>query len=337
MISQTSNFRTIEKIYCLILKRRPDHEGLLHWVEFLNKERLSKMLRLFIESEEAKNIYGNEKIKRWSDLLKHFEKSPLSDHLLLFLINISYFARALKGDFRKNLYIIIGNFVLLLTGKIISINLFENKAYSQNGEDGILEAIFKKIGFLNRFCVEIGTEDASECNSRYLIQKYNLQYLMIDGGNYPATFFEIKKEFVTAENINEIMKKYKVPEEFDLLSIDIDYNTFWIWKAINQKYRPRVVVVEYNGTLSCDESLAVKYDPLRMWDGKSNYFGASLLAFVKLAKEKGYTLIGCESKGVNAFFVRNDLRRHFLIRDYRKLYKKFASEYIPAKEEFIPY
>src|SRR5947207_184238 len=42
--------------------------------------------------------------------------------------------------------------------KIDSINAFEGKVYSQNGEDGILEAIFRKIGTSNRFGVEFGVE-----------------------------------------------------------------------------------------------------------------------------------------------------------------------------------
>ncbi|MFW6069088.1 MAG: hypothetical protein ACOC9E_05850, partial [Chloroflexota bacterium] len=37
------------------------------------------------------------------------------------------------------------------------------------------------------------------------------------------------------------------------------------------------------------------------------YHGASLAALNKLAREKGYRLVGCESAGVNAFFVREDL------------------------------
>jgi len=49
-----------------------------------------------------------------------------------------------------------------------------------------------------------------------------------------------------------------------------------------------------------------------MWDG-TNYFGASLEALVKLAREKGYRVVGCNYAGVNAFFVRNDVAgNHFI-------------------------
>jgi hypothetical protein len=36
------------------------------------------------------------------------------------------------------------------------------------------------------------------------------------------------------------------------------------------------------------------------------YCGASLTALVRLGTEKGYVLVGCDSSGVNAFFVRRD-------------------------------
>lgn len=202
--------------------------------------------------------------------------------------------------------------------RINNINLFEQKFYSQNGEDGIIKIIFYKIKTTNKFCIEFGVESGSECNTRYLIEKKKWKYLHMDGSddNLPS----IKKEFITAENINSLFKKYNVPSEFDLMSIDIDYNTYWVWKAV-KGYKPRVVVIEYNSSIPPNESKAVKYDPDMMWDG-TNYFGASLLALVKLGKAKGYTLIGCDNMGINAFFVADDLiDNQFAVKDIKELYK----------------
>ncbi|MEP7170053.1 MAG: hypothetical protein ABI855_11835, partial [Bacteroidota bacterium] len=42
-------------------------------------------------------------------------------------------------------------------------------------------------------------------------------------------------------------------------------------------------------------------------NGFGIYSGASLPAFIKLAKKKGYRLIGVEKYGFNAFFMRNDV------------------------------
>lgn len=190
-----------------------------------------------------------------------------------------------------------------LRPRIRDINRFERKICSQNGEDGIINAIFRKIGTTNRFYVEFGVENGMECNTRYLKETKNWEGLMMDGRENPGT--EIKQAFITAENIQELFRKYAVPARFDLLSIDLDLNDYWIWKAI-EDYRPRVVIIEYNSTLPLSQSKVVAYEASAMWDG-SNYFGASLGALIKLGKEKGYTLVGCENRGINAFFVLDEL------------------------------
>lgn len=190
-----------------------------------------------------------------------------------------------------------------LRPKIRDINRFEKKICSQNGEDGIINAIFRKIGTTNRFYVEFGVENGAECNTRYLKEAKNWEGLMMDGRENPGTL--IKQEFITAENIQALFRKYTVPDRFDLLSIDLDLNDYWVWKAIVD-YRPRVVIIEYNSTVPLNQSKVVAYEAKAMWDG-SNYFGASLGALIKLGKEKGYTLVGCENRGINAFFVLDEL------------------------------
>lgn len=130
---------------------------------------------------------------------------------------------------------------------------------------------------------------------------------------------DIKTERVTAGNIQELFKKYDVPKDFDLLSIDIDFNDYWVWKAITD-YSPRVVVIEYNSSIPPTESRAVPYDPDARWDGTS-YFGASLLALQNLGLKKGYTLVGCNDHGVNAFFCKRELVERFKIKGIQELYR----------------
>lgn len=199
--------------------------------------------------------------------------------------------------------------------KINNINLLEQCFYSQNGEDGIIRAIFDKIKTTNRFCVEFGIT-SNEGNSVYL-KKNGWECLWMDGIGDGEN---IKKEYITAENINELFEKYNVPKEFDLLSIDIDSNDYWVWKAI-QGYSPRVVIMEYNASIPPTESKTIKYDPTSQWDG-TNYFGASLLALKKLGDSKGYTLIACDNRTINSFFVRNDLvGDHFKVKNIEDIYR----------------
>ncbi len=178
----------------------------------------------------------------------------------------------------------------------------EERVFSQNGEDGILDAIFEMIGTTNRYFVEFGCEDATQCNAAYLLRS-GWRGLFMDGagtsGNPLAT---VHAEFVTAENVNALFAKYEVPDAFDLLSVDVDGNDYHIWKAIT--YRPRVVVIEYNAHVGPAHALVMPYDSGFVWNG-SDYFGASLRAMRDLGAAKGYSLVYCESSGVNAFFVSN--------------------------------
>jgi hypothetical protein len=43
-----------------------------------------------------------------------------------------------------------------------------------------------------------------------------------------------------------------------------------------------------------------------------NYFGASLPAFIKLLKQKGYRYVGSQSLGFNAFFIRDGIGENLL-------------------------
>jgi len=210
--------------------------------------------------------------------------------------------------------------LMLHNGRTVTgIKRYERNWYSQNGEDGILKLIFAQIGATNKFYVEFGVEDGSECNTRYLRERFGWIGLMMDGGSHAAPVGNVRREFITAENICSLFEKYKVPKEFDLLSIDIDGNDYWVWKAI-QGYSPRVVVIEYNSSIKPNESKTVPYDPNFLWDG-TNYFGASILALAKLGLAKGYTLIGCDKQGINAFFLRDDLiDERFVVRSIAELY-----------------
>jgi len=197
---------------------------------------------------------------------------------------------------------------------------YERQISSQNGEDGILEAVFVKIGTTNKYFVEFGSGDTHECNTLYLSRCKGWKGLWMD-----ATYLDrrgrVKQERITAENIEALFQKHHVPQEFDLLSIDIDGNDYWVWKAITN-YHPRVVAIEYNSTIPPTESKTIPYDPNHMWDGSTNFFGASLLALKELGEQKGYTLIGCENSGTNAFFVKQELvRGRFLVREVSSLYR----------------
>lgn len=190
------------------------------------------------------------------------------------------------------------------------------KVYSQNDEDGILQEIFRRIGHGGKRFIEFGVQDGVECNTLLLLcTGWRGTWLEADAGRVAGIernfepmigtgMLTCKCATVTTANVDDLLR----PDdggEIDLLSIDVDFHDYWVWKALSS-VRPRVVTIEYNATLAPPLSVAVPYKPEMSWDG-SNYFGASLVALEKLGREKGYSLVGCCFSGVNAFFVRDDL------------------------------
>src|SRR5215203_1913120 len=53
----------------------------------------------------------------------------------------------------------------------LSLCRHHGQVYSQNGEDGIIAEIFRRIGERDRFFVEIGTENGLQNNTRFLLER----------------------------------------------------------------------------------------------------------------------------------------------------------------------
>jgi hypothetical protein len=199
---------------------------------------------------------------------------------------------------------------------------FEYSWLSQNGEDGIIRYLFDEIGFETRWLVEFGF-GAKQCNALRLLLKENFSGLLMDGSqenvdlfNYAARRKGIDdraralQAFITCGNLEALIRSNGVPREIDFLSLDVDGNDYWFWKTL-ECIEPRLVCIEYNAGLGPDLSLTVPYDDAfeRYARHPSGFFhGASLTALESLGRQKGYYLIGCDSTGTNAFFLRNDVR-----------------------------
>lgn len=192
---------------------------------------------------------------------------------------------------------------------------FELRACSQNGEDGVLAEILQRIGIHNQWFVEFGIEKGNEGNCVFLADLLGWSGLFLEAD--PAYHATVNRKYranprvntlnatVTVENVEGIFAQSALPRVFDVLSIDIDGNDYWIWKAI-ERYEPRVVVIEYNSALDPTQRLVQSYDPQWTWGGTDSY-GASIAALRTLGSKKGYRLVHTELTGVNALFVKEDL------------------------------
>ena len=196
----------------------------------------------------------------------------------------------------------------------------EFKVYSQWGDDGIIDYLTEIVPFERKLFVEFGVEDYSESNTRFLMVNKNWSGLVLDSSKSKIGRVKRSKvswqhelnamvSFITRENINDLLRRGGVSGDIGLLSVDIDGNDYWIWEAISEVL-PRIVVVEYNSRLGSEKAITIPYsaDFERAKAHHSMiYFGASLRALVNLGDRKGYAFVGCNSAGVNAYFVRRDV------------------------------
>lgn len=196
----------------------------------------------------------------------------------------------------------------------------EFSAYSQWGEDGIIDWLISKLPEIPKTFVEFGVENYRESNTRLLLQLRNWRGLIMDSSRtcienirsqeiYWRYSLNAIQAFIEKENINKLLNEGGMNGEIGLLSIDIDGNDYWVWEQI-EVVNPAIVVIEYNAVFGDIHALTIPYsnDFYRTKAHHSNlYFGASLPALTMLADRKGYTFIGTTTSGVNAFFIRNDL------------------------------
>jgi hypothetical protein len=219
---------------------------------------------------------------------------------------------------------------LLLTGKLFEkinrenkaackLSDFEFKVFSQFGDDGIINFLINNLDLPSKNFIEFGVENYTESNTRFLLLNNNWSGLVIDGTQSNIDYikrdpisrrFDLRSvcEFITAENVNVIFETNGYVGDVGLLSIDIDGNDYWVWKAINI-IKPAIVVCEYNSIWGFDKPFTVPYDP-KFYRTNFHYsnlsYGSSLLSLCDLASEKGYSFIGCNSQGNNAYFVLNE-------------------------------
>ena len=195
------------------------------------------------------------------------------------------------------------------------LTAFELRVFSQNGEDGVLAEILRRIGVAGGGFVEFGVQDGTEGNTVFLAQVLGWAGVYLEADD--AAFAALERRWAASPRVRTVHAAVEpdtvealfagagVPEEPDVVSIDVDGNDYWIWRALT-RYRPRTVVIEYNGALDPGSRRVMPYSPGFRWDHTSGY-GASLGALEELGAEKGYRLVHTELAGVNAFFVREDL------------------------------
>lgn len=174
----------------------------------------------------------------------------------------------------------------------------------------------------NRRSLEVAGGDGYESNTANLAMMHGWESVLFDGleeNHRKAEWFfgqeghsgrmvhrpKHVRAFVTAETVNELVRAAGMEGEIDLFSLDMDGMDWWVWKNLTV-VDPRVVVVETQELWLWETAKTHAYDAAFVADGIPS-MGASIAAFVVLARHRGFRLIGCISIGFNAFFMRHDV------------------------------
>ena len=214
------------------------------------------------------------------------------------------------------------NFFSNMQLNLNNIKLIEHtyfKVFSQNGEDGIIQYLLKSLRVENPKFVEIGTEDYSESNTRYLYETKHGNGLIIDGcknlekkiqGFLPLYKGNLKiyNDLISSDSIIKILNQFNFLNNLDLFSIDIDGVDYWVMKKLPDKIS-KIFVAEYNPYFGSNLEITVP-NIKNFARGKYHYsnlcYGSSLMAIINLLKKKGFTFVGVNDLKNNAFFVQDE-------------------------------
>jgi len=202
---------------------------------------------------------------------------------------------------------------------ITSLRDVEFKVFSQFGDDGIIQYLIHRLAPLPDSFVEFGVENYRESNTRFLLLNNNWRGAVLDGSQscvdqirgdeiYWRHTLTAKCAWITRDNINDLIRGAGFSGEIGLLNIDIDGNDYWVWEK-SDVVDPVITIVEYNSIFGPDLAVTIPYDPKfnrHRSHFSGQFWGASLSALAILAKRKGYSFIGCNSAGNNAYFVRSN-------------------------------
>ena len=186
---------------------------------------------------------------------------------------------------------------------------YRKNIFSQNGEDGVLLEIFKRLKLKSRtkWCCEFGAWDGIHGSNTFnLVKNFNYKAVYIEGDKKKFKDLVItSKKFPkiiclnkyvnykrkSPSSFDKLLKKTNIIKNFDVLSIDIDSFDLAVWKSIKQ-YRPKIVIIEINSGI---------IPGVKQMHGSSKK-GNSFTSTVNYASEANYQLV-CHTG--NCIFIDN--------------------------------
>jgi hypothetical protein len=184
---------------------------------------------------------------------------------------------------------------------------YRSNVHSQNGEDGVLEEIFRRLGVDDGFFVEFGAWDGKHLSNTFRLAEEGWSGLYVEGDDERFAELEhnvaafdgrvaARKAWIAAtgdSSLDAVLEREHVPAELELLSIDIDSDDWNVLLHL-ERFRPLVVVVEINSGIPPGIVQTHRGPEVQ---------GSSFSATVLLGEAKGYTVV-CHTG--NVILVRDD-------------------------------
>jgi len=191
-----------------------------------------------------------------------------------------------------------------------SLQRFRRNLYSQNGEDGVVAELLKRLGITTGWFCEFGAWDGRYGSNCYaLLLRKNWSGVMIEGvptrfkllqqlatkfdGRLHAVETFVSHDASSSETLDRVLARTPIPREFELLSIDIDGFDYQVWSSL-ERYRPIIVIIEINSSI---------LPGLEGVHGENGQQLTTFSAMLKLGTGKGYRLVAHTG---NMIFVRDD-------------------------------
>lgn len=184
----------------------------------------------------------------------------------------------------------------------------KDKLTSQNGEDGVLAALFAKIGTTNQWCFEVGAGDGETLSNIYVLYQDGWSAVMIEACEaqweklkaHATDKVHVYTEMIDAVSLERCLSDAGAPYDMDLGVLDVDCQEYWLWKGM-EHYRSRVMLVEWAYWREFDDP----HIPELNRDSTNDQQQTGMAPLKELGEELGYTLLA--TIGCNLLFVRTEL------------------------------
>jgi len=211
-----------------------------------------------------------------------------------------------------------------------------------HGEAKKLLQICKELNISNGYYVDIGASDGWTSSSTFpFARSKNFSGLSVelDDKKFKKMQYiyknfqnaDLSKTKVTPLSILDLLNEFDVPQNFDILNLDIDSYDLFVIKKLLESYRPKIISMEINEKIPPPIYFTVTYDENHFWKG-DHFFGCSLqAAFEEVSKfdYKLYTVIYN-----NAIFIPKEMNLEFQNLTVAEFYKDGYMNKSDRKEKF---